>query len=134
MHHVLALLLSAAPHPALPPISLRDLDRFPPRAVVACHRESARRNLELLRLRQCIDQREQVSLAVDEAQFSFVCWDTLQTAGRHRWTDLERTLAALAGLRHLLKRGAFYGGWMPPLRGRCWAEDDSIPCVRGPAQ
>lgn len=134
MHHLLAILLSTTPRPALPPISLRDLDRFPPPAVVASHRNTAARNLDRLKSRQAIDPREQVVLAIEEAQYTFACWDKLLVASHPAKTSPEHAMEALAKLRHLLKRGAFYGGLMPPLRGTCWAEDDSIPRVRGPAQ
>lgn len=128
--HVLALVLACQPPPAMPEVTHADLARFPPAKVVRHNREVARCNLERLRARKSIDQRWQVDAAIEEQQFAFVCWDTLDTALCS--TADEDVLDALHALRHHLKPALYYVGHMPPLHPRWWFPDDEIPRVRGP--
>lgn len=126
--HLIALILS------LPNPSLGDLRQFPPTPIIRHHREIARRNLEQLRVRQSIDPRWQVQAAIEQAQFSYTCWDTLDTAAVSVVNDHARTADALHSLRHLIGPAAYYSGQMPPLRPSWWCADDTVQHVRGDKQ
>ena len=98
----------------LPPVSLDELDRFPPRAVATENRIFSRQYEQWLELhrglcpgRYCPDLEE----AISETSRLYAIWDALEDAlTEWRLDRLER----LETLRDLLGAEDYYAGQMPP--------------------
>lgn len=109
------------PRPTEPEVRLDDLRQFPPRCVIERNWRLSKEALKTIKVKASIgaSNPDGWCLAVDDAQFIFLMWETLMMASSNA-VPKDARKDELHKLRHMLGYNNYYNGCMPPPIAYWW--------------
>lgn len=110
---ILGLFGFSEPGDVVPPVSLRDLDRFPSEAVASRHVAFSMSHIEWVEMQGQLNPRDDWTPWLWEAKMLHGAWEDLWWAADESVTD-EIRLSRLSRLRDRLGLRAYFRGEMPP--------------------